>query len=135
MANVLGINSDDVAESYESTFGKDKVAWVERKIDEAVRELLGHIPDIPARIKTGQLDEKLVMDKVVAAVLRVVRNPLGIEAEGEGDYNIKLRPTVASGDIWYLEKDLVQLGWVAPLAQAMPRTVRARATAGWGFPS
>lgn len=135
MANFLGLDSDDVNESYEGTIRTDQVAWVERKLAEACRELVGAIPDLPARVEAGVIDKQLVEDKVIAAVLRVVRNPLGIDSEGEGDYNIKLRPTVASGDIWYLEKDLIQLGWIAPLAQAMPRTVRARATPGWGFPS
>lgn len=133
MANVLKISSDDVALSYEGTIAVSEVAWVERKIDEAVRDLVGLIPCIPARIASGALDADLVTDKVVGAVLRVVRNPKGIESEGEGDYNIKLKNTVASGDIWFQEKDLDLL---RPQGRKhRPRTVHARATQGWGFPS
>lgn len=135
MANVLGITIEAVKKSYEKAIPADRSEWVQQKVDEAVRELLGMVPKIPARIEAETLDSKLVEDKVVAAVLRVVRNPEGIESEGEGDYNIRLRNTVASGDIWFPEKDLIQLGYEVPEKRSMPRTVRAKATPGWGFPS
>lgn len=133
MANVLNVTIENVANSYEGKIAIEDVAWVETKIDEAVRELLSIIPSIPKRIGNGQLDPELVTDKVVGAVLRVVRNPQGIESEGEGDYNIRLRNSVASGDIWYQEKDLIQLGKVVE-TKNKPRTVHSRATPGWGFP-
>lgn len=134
MANVLNITSDDVDKSYEGTIAVSEVSWVEQKIDEAVRDLIGLIPSIPSRIAKKELDAELVKDKIVGAVLRVVRNPKGIETEGEGDYNIRLRATVASGDIWFQEKDLILLGW-KPIKKLTPRTVRSKATPGWGFPS
>lgn len=134
MANRLDITLSQVAASYEKTISPQKTAWVNQKIDEAVRELLSIIPDIPARIDAGSLDPDLVTDKVVAAVLRVVRNPEGIEQEGEGDYNYKLRNTVASGDIWYQEKELTALGWIAPTKRDTPRTVFSRPSRGFGFP-
>lgn len=133
MANILNVTSDDVDNSYEGTIDVSEVAWVERKIDEAVRDLIGLIPSIPSRITSGELDPELVKDKVVGAVLRVVRNPQGVESEGEGDYNIKLRNTVASGDIWWQEKDLDLLR--PSRAKSRSRTVHSKATPGWGFPS
>lgn len=134
MANDLGITIDKVTTSYEKALPQQQVAWVEQKIDEAVRELLSIIPDIPARIAAGKLNADLVTDKVVAAVLRVVRNPSGIDQENEGDYSYRLRPTVASGDIWYQEKDLIQLGWVNAAKERTPRTVFSKASRGFGFP-
>lgn len=134
MANVLGITSVQVDASYEGTILAQKTEWVNQKIDEAVRELLSFLPDIPTRIALGTLDPELVTDKVVAAVLRVVRNPTGIEQEAEGDYSYRMRNTVASGDIWYQEKDLVALGWISPTKRDTPRTVFARASRGFGFP-
>lgn len=135
MANFLDLNSDDIDDAYEGTIEVSEVAWVERVTDKAARELLGLIPNLPARIDSGKVDKDLVKDKVIDAVLRVVRNPQGIDTEGEGDYNIKLRNTVASGDVWYQEKDLLQLGWISPKSRDRPRTVHAKATPGWGFPS
>lgn len=135
MASFLGLDSDDVADSYEGDIEISKVAWVERKIGEAERSLFGLIPNLKARVESGDIDIELVKDKVIGAVLRVVRNPQGIETEGEGDYSIRLSKTVASGDIWYPDKDLVQLGYIAPENRSVTRTVRARLTPGWGFPS
>lgn len=135
MPNFLDLTSDDLVDAYEGNIEISQVAWVERITDKAARELLAMIPSMPARIESGALDKELVKDKVIDAVLRVVRNPMGIDSEGEGDYNIKLRNTVASGDVWYQEKDLLQLGWIAPKGRDRPRTVHARATPGWGFPS
>lgn len=134
MANDLGITHEDVDESYEETLDPTTTNWVQQKIDEAVRELLAYIPDLSDRIASGKVDAQLVTDKVVGAVLRVVRNPKGIETEDEGDYGIKLRNTVASGDVWFQEKDLLQLGWQGKQKKTTPRTVRVTATSGWGFP-
>lgn len=133
MPNVLNITSEDVAKSYEGEISIPEVAWVEQKIDEAVRTLVGLIPSIPSRVHKGELDADLVKDKIVEAVLRVVRNPQGIESEGEGDYNIRLRNTTASGDIWFQEKDLILLG-LNVTKKHRPRTIHSKATPGWGFP-
>lgn len=133
MANALDITLDRVVASYEGLIPEQKFDWVNQKIDEAVRELLSIIPDIPDRIDAGTLDPDLVADKVVASVLRVVRNPTGIDQETEGDYSYRMRNTVASGDIWYQEKELIALGWVAPKTYR-PRTVFATASRGFGFP-
>lgn len=134
MANDLDITLDEVKASYEGEIAVQKYEWVNSKIDEAVRSLLSYLPDIPARITAGQLNPELVKDKVVAAVLRVVRNPTGIIQEGEGDYNYRLDKLVASGDIWFPEKDLIALGWVNADKSRTPRTVFARSSRGFGFP-
>lgn len=133
MTNHLGLTSDHVNAAYEGTISISEVAWVERKLDQAVRELFASIPTLKARYDSGKIDEDLVKDKVIDAVLRVVRNPKGIEDEGEGDYNVRLNKLVASGDIWFPEKDLIQLGWEAPRKTKMG-TVHSKATPGWGFP-
>jgi hypothetical protein len=134
MANQLGITWEQIEKSYEGTLPSTKIAWAQQKIDEAVRDLLSFIPSIPDRIASNKLDADLVRDKVAAAALRVVRNPMGIESEDEGDYGLKLRNTVASGDIWWQEKDLIALGRVKPSQRNRPRTVFARSSRGFGAP-
>lgn len=134
MANSLGLTFDQVSDSYEGTIHSSKRAWVERKTDEAVRELLSKVPDILTRIEAGTLDPDLVRDKAIGAVLRVVRNPTGYEQESEGDYSYRLNNRVASGDIWYPESDLVSLGWVNAQRRDMPRTVYSKVSRGFGFP-
>lgn len=134
MPNSLGLTLEEVKDSYEGTIDPQRYTWVGNKIDEAVRELLSLIPSIPARIEDGSLDPDLVRDKAVAAVLRVVRNPSGIIQESEGDYNYRLNNLVASGDIWYPEKDLTSLGWVNQARRNAPRTVFSTPSRGFGFP-
>lgn len=134
MANDLDITLDQVKASYEGTIETQKYGWVNSKIDEAVRSLLAYLPELPARIDAGLIDPDLVSDKVVAAVLRVVRNPTGIIQEGEGDYNYRLDKLVASGDIWFPEKDLIALGWVNADKSRTPRTVFSTPSRGFGFP-
>lgn len=135
MSNSLGLTLTEVSNSYEGTIPSSKFAWVNTKIDEAVRELLSKVPDIPTRIAAGTLDEQFVKDKAIAAVLRVVRNPTGFDQEAEGDYSYRLNPRVASGDIWYPESDLISLGWVNAQRRDTPRTVYSQASRGFGFPS
>lgn len=134
MANDLDITLDQVKASYEGTIPTQKNDWVNGKIDEAVRSLLSYIPDLPSRVADGSVDADLVSDKVVAAVLRVVRNPTGYDEEQEGDYRYRLNKLVASGDIWYPDNDLTALGWVGPTKKSTPRTVFSRPSRGFGFP-
>ena len=134
MANALGVTFEMVQGSYDKPIALDRAEWVNQKIDEAVRELISYIPSLPSRIDQGLVDKDFVIDKVVGSVLRVVRNPEGLETETEGDYSYRINKTVASGDIWYLERDLVAMGWVAPLKKQIPRTVYSRPSRGFGFP-
>lgn len=128
MANVLGVTLTDVTDSYEGTILDARKEWVNKKIDEAVRKLVHMIPDLPDRVTSGAVDPEFVTDNVVKAVLRVVRNPQGLEQESEGDYSYKLRTLMASGDVWYPDSDLYDLGYVNAQKSATPRTVRVRST-------
>lgn len=134
MANVLSITFEMVQNSYDKPIAPERAAWVNQKIDEAARELLSYIPNLLERISLGLVDQEFVNDKVIGSVLRVVRNPEGFETETEGDYAYRLNKTVASGDIWYLERDLIAMGWVAPLKKQTPRTVFIKSSRGFGFP-
>lgn len=124
MSNVLGVTLNEVEDSYEGTILEVRYPWVENKIDEAVRKLVHMIPDLPDRVASGAIDPQFVTDNVVKAVLRVVRNPQGLESETEGDYGYKLRTLMASGDVWYPDADLYDLGYVNAQKSATPRTVR-----------
>lgn len=124
MSNALGVTIEDVQESYEGTITSARVTWVNNKIDEAVRKLVHMIPDLPGRVASGAIDPQFVTDNVVKAVLRVVRNPQGLETESEGDYSYKLRTLMASGDVWYPDSDLIDMGYINSQKQAMPRSVR-----------
>lgn len=129
MANVLGLLSTDLEASYEGELDLDNLdEWYQEKIDEAVRLLLRKIPTIQSRIAAGTLDPLFVRDKVVGAVLRVLRDPEGMQSETEGNYSYKRNPIVASGNIWFTKDELADLGVVKA---DKPRTIFASNRYGW----
>jgi hypothetical protein len=136
MSNVLGFLSTDLEESYEGELDLENLdEWYQQKIDEAVRLLIRKAPNIVARMAaydpaTGTgLDPDFVKDKVVGAVLRVLRDPEGISEETEGNYSYRRNPVVASANIWYTKDELADLGISAGTDK--PRTVWASTRYGW----
>lgn len=137
MSNVLGYVSTDLEAAYEGQLDLDNQdEWYQEKIDEAVRLLLRKAPGIVGRMAaynsiTGEgLDPAFVKDKVVGAVLRVLRNPEGLLSESEGDYSYRLNPVVASANIWFTKDELADLG-ISDSTTVKPRTVFATNRYGW----
>lgn len=129
MSNDLGYVSTDLEASYEGELDLDNLdEWYQEKIDEAVRLLFRKIPTIQSRIASGALDPLFVRDKVLGAVMRVLRDPEGIQSETEGNYSYKRNPIVASGNIWYTKEELADLGVVKA---DKPRTIFASNRFGW----
>src|SRR6476661_2322752 len=117
MSNVLGYVSTDLEAPYEGELDLENLdEWYQDKLDEAVRLLLRKAPNLMQRMaaydpaKGTGLDPAFVKDKVLGAVLRVMRNPEGMLSETEGDYSYRLNPVVASANIWYTKDELADLG-------------------------
>ena len=134
MTNVLAMTVEDIRDSYEDEIEEQDEAYVNAVIDRAVRKLLAlpSMSTVMTRVDAGVLNVELVKDTVITAVLRVIRNPEGLEGEHEGNYEYKLRNLVASGDIWFSDADLLPLLPVKP--SNAPKTVFSKLTKGWGFP-
>lgn len=137
MSNVLGYVSTDLEAPYEGQLDLDNLDdWYQEKIDEAVRLLLRKAPTIVSRMSAydpvtgGGIDPAFVKDKVIGAVLRVLRDPEGFESETEGNYSYKRSAVVASGNIWYTRDELADLG-VTEIQAVKPRTVFATNRYGW----
>lgn len=132
MSNVLAVTLDEVLLTYEGHIDSSQTEWALGIVDKAVRELVNKIPNLPERVAAGALDREWVVDKIGEAVHRVLRNPEGFESEQEGGYSYKLRSIMASGNIWYLDADLIAMGYQDK--RDVPRTVYAKTSRGWGFP-
>lgn len=131
MSNALGLVSTDLEATYEGQLDLEGLdEWYQEKIDEAVRLLIRKVPTIETRMAAGQLDPLFVKDKVLGAVMRVLRDPEGYESETEGNYGYKRNPIVASGNIWYTADELADLG-LGLSEVAKPRTVYAKTRYGW----
>ena len=136
MTNVLGLVSTDLEAPYEGELDLDNLdEWYQEKLDEAVRLLIRKVPSVVARMAsynpaTGTgIDPEFVRDKVIGAVLRVMRNPEGIQSETEGNYSYKVNPITASGNVWYTKDELADLGLAASADK--PRTIFASNRYGW----
>lgn len=136
MSNVLGYVSTDLEASYEGELDLDNLdEWYQEKLDEAVRLLIRKVPSIVARMaahdpSTGAgIDPAFVKDKVVNAVLRVVRDPDStFKSESEGNYSYQRDPLASSSNIWYTKDELADLGAGVVIK---PRTVFASNRYGW----
>lgn len=129
MANDLNLEYTFLTDYYEGVLDPDKSGWYNRKIDEAVRLLLLRTPGLKQRVEAGTVDLELLQDKIAAAVLRVVRNPFGMESESEGGYSVKLNNKVASGDIWFPIEDIHDL---SEAIAHLPRTTYMGIGRAWG---
>lgn len=102
----------DVAALYEGTLP----ARTQSLLDRAERELTRRVRDLLARLglpndDPDRIDQGLVKDILVDAVIRVLRNPKGFAYERDGDYgygygseNVK-----AAGGIVFTDAELEQL--------------------------
>ena len=85
------------------------------RLDEAWRALQREIPTLVTQIQSGDLDELDVVDVLCAAVMRILRNPDGIESESGAidDYQESFRRADASADLYFTASELRRLQPVA----------------------
>lgn len=74
--------------------------WLKDKLLDAVAFILALVPSARRRLRTGRLGWRAFATVVCDVVLRIVRNPEGVQSEGDGTYQYTLRSTTASGDMW-----------------------------------
>lgn len=117
---------EDVEEAYERTIPEEQRDYVTAIIERAERRLVGKVRSIPRRLLAGDLDKQDVVDLVVTATLRIIRNPEGASLEVEGNYTIQVRADVAGGALFYTDDELLQ---VRPLRTGTPGTIWSRVPA------
>lgn len=106
MSNLLNVTVDHLTHSYEGNLDPNKHDFYQAKIDEAARMLIHKRRALVDRLQKGQVDQGIVIDVVIRAVERFLRNPRGIQTESDDGYSYTLNPTYASGDIWFPDSDL-----------------------------
>lgn len=100
----------DVQDAYESTIPAERNAWVQNLIERASRLLDARVPSLAGRLAAQTQDAFAVKDAIVAAVLRVFRNPEGVGSETEGNYLYSLNRDVAAGKLYFTGDDLALVG-------------------------
>ena len=81
-------------------------------LDVAWRALQGEGPTLVARIESGAQDTQTVIDVIIAATLRVLRNPGGLEGEdfAVDDYRESRKYTDATQDVYFTAAEKRRLG-------------------------
>jgi hypothetical protein len=104
--------TDDVEALYEGTVPDRAQALLDR----AERELARLVPDLATRIASatdvaGHIDQGLVRDTLVDAVIRVLRNPKGYayEREGEYGYGYGVNNVAGTGAVTFTTEELARL--------------------------
>jgi hypothetical protein len=111
----------------ETLYKKD---FLETKIADAVALIVDESPGLADRLRSGALSRNNYERVVFDVVMRVFRNPGGMDSESEGGYSYSARNTVASGDFWLTDRDRRTLnGFSSPMSIG---TVSMGVDAGWG---
>jgi hypothetical protein len=79
--------------------------YLQVKIDDAIAFILDECRTVVERLRSGALNERNYKRVVADVVMRVVRNPEGLQTESEGGYAYGARASVASGDFWLSDRD------------------------------
>ena len=81
-------------------------------LDVAWRALQGEDPTLVARIESGAQDTQTVIDVIIAATLRVLRHPGGLEGEdfAVDDYRESRKYTDATLDVYFTAAERRRLG-------------------------
>ena len=84
--------------------------YVEAKVKQSVSRLQARFGTrVAARLESGALPLDLYEATIADAVLRIVRNPEGYDAEEQGNYSYRVRAVVASGYLWFTSENMTDL--------------------------
>ncbi|MGE2737345.1 Gp19/Gp15/Gp42 family protein [Mycolicibacterium vaccae] len=100
----------DVVELWAREPEPEVIALIERRLAQVERMILRRIPDLATQIEDGDLDVAEVIDIEAEAVLRVIRNPEGLQAENDGDYGYQLSREAADNSLRLLPNEWQILG-------------------------
>jgi hypothetical protein len=101
---------DDVDKSFEGTVPEEMRSYIETKIEEAETLLRSRVPrllDIMAATEMDRLNARRV---VCAAVLRVFRNPTGVQQQSSGPWSVTLSMDNATGVLDFTADELSVFG-------------------------
>lgn len=99
-------NFEDVDKSYEGSIPEEMRVYVETKIDEAETLLRTLVPRLQESFHLPEIDQANARRVVCAAVLRVFRNPVGLQSQTSGPWSQTLFEDNATGLLTFTDEDL-----------------------------
>ena len=102
--------ASDVVELWAREPEPEVIALIERRLAQVERMILRRIPDLASQIEDGHLDVADVIDIEADSVLRVIRNPEGLQAENDGNYSYQLSREAADNSLRIRPDEWERLG-------------------------
>lgn len=99
-------DSVDVQKRFEGALSEAQLTWVDVKILDAEALLITHIPRLAEPATTSSNDLVNARRVVADAVLRVLRNPAGIQQEEAGPWRVVRDRGAASGALFFTPDEL-----------------------------
>lgn len=100
----------DVEARLGRTLDPSEAQIVETRLNDVELMIRHRIPDLDAKVTSGEIDEQLLIMIECEAVLRLIRNPEGYTAETDGNYSYQISTQVASGRLDILPGEWAMLG-------------------------
>lgn len=101
---------DDVDNSFEGTVPLEMRSYIETKIDEAETLLRTRVPRLQNITDVTELERANARRIVCAAVLRVFRNPTGVQQQTSGPWSVTLSMDNATGVLDFTAEELSAFG-------------------------
>ncbi len=107
--------------------------YLATKLADAEALVVSEAPAAAARRESGLLSDNDYFRVVTNIILRVTRNPGGMESESEGGASYKVNTDVASGDMFITDREYKTLTGVERRrgGTTLPGTVAIGLDAGW----
>ncbi|MFC8182406.1 Gp19/Gp15/Gp42 family protein [Rhodococcus sp. NPDC057297] len=97
---------EDVENSFEGTVPDSLRSYVETKIDEAETLLKTLVPGLRDIMVVTELQKANARRLICAAVLRVFRNPTGVQSQTSGPWSMTLSVDNATGSLGFTDEEL-----------------------------
>lgn len=99
-------NFEDVDNSFEGSIPEEMRVYIDTKIDEAETLLRTLVPRLQQSPQLSEIDLSNAKRLVCAAVLRVFRNPIGLQSQTSGPWSQTLFEDNATGMLTFSDDDL-----------------------------
>lgn len=98
----------------ENRLGRDldesETTVVATRLEDVELLIRSRIPDLDAKVASGEIPEALLVMIEAEAILRLIRNPDGYTQETDGNYSYTISRDVASGKLGLLDAEWWRLG-------------------------
>lgn len=102
--------TSDVTKRWAHEPSSEEATLIDTRLEDVERMIKRRIPDLDAKVVSGDIVKDDLIQVEADAVLRLVRNPEGYRSESDGDYTYELQRDLATGRLTILADEWFSLG-------------------------